>query len=109
MTTERLNRPDPYSVVSLTPLHVPRRDRFHAREFVRFPNVTQGVIQDLNRSEEHTSELQSLMRISNAVFCLKKKKHIKNTTTVQTNYSNINYCHTTNMKDHAVVDHNHLN
>src|SRR3546814_4709209 len=31
------------------------------------------------RSEEHTSELQSLMRISYAVFCLKKKK--KNTTT----------------------------
>src|SRR3546814_6813411 len=29
------------------------------------------------RSEEHTSELQSLMRISYAVFCLKKKKHIK--------------------------------
>src|SRR3546814_5984523 len=27
-----------------------------------------------NRSEEHTSELQSLMRISYAVFCLKKKK-----------------------------------
>src|SRR3546814_10571792 len=33
-----------------------------------------------NRSEEHTSELQSLMRISYAVFCLKKqtqKKHIQ--------------------------------
>src|SRR3546814_3612792 len=31
------------------------------------------------RSEEHTSELQSLMRISYAVFCLKKKtKHLKN-------------------------------
>src|SRR3546814_3877185 len=29
----------------------------------------------LGRSEEHTSELQSLMRISYAVFCLKKKKH----------------------------------
>src|SRR3546814_9466259 len=29
----------------------------------------------LRRSEEHTSELQSLMRISYAVFCLKKKKH----------------------------------
>src|SRR3546814_9191115 len=28
------------------------------------------------RSEEHTSELQSLMRISYAVFCLKKKTHI---------------------------------
>src|SRR3546814_7062628 len=29
---------------------------------------------DRDRSEEHTSELQSLMRISYAVFCLKKKK-----------------------------------
>src|SRR3546814_8102240 len=34
-----------------------------------------------NRSEEHTSELQSLMRISYAVFCLKKKKTNKTTTT----------------------------
>src|SRR3546814_1650179 len=31
------------------------------------------------RSEEHTSELQSLMRISYAVFCLKKKKNSKRT------------------------------
>src|SRR3546814_3080865 len=31
------------------------------------------------RSEEHTSELQSLMRISYAVFCLKKKKNIMKT------------------------------
>src|SRR3546814_2071136 len=31
------------------------------------------------RSEEHTSELQSLMRISYAVFCLKKKKKIQHT------------------------------
>src|SRR3546814_4623738 len=30
--------------------------------------------EDAERSEEHTSELQSLMRISYAVFCLKKKK-----------------------------------
>src|SRR3546814_4047357 len=30
----------------------------------------------IGRSEEHTSELQSLMRISYAVFCLKKKKYI---------------------------------
>src|SRR3546814_7276121 len=30
-----------------------------------------------SRSEEHTSELQSLMRISYAVFCLKKKNHIE--------------------------------
>src|SRR3546814_8908448 len=32
------------------------------------------------RSEEHTSELQSLMRISYAVFCLKKNKHPPHTT-----------------------------
>src|SRR3546814_9537844 len=39
--------------------------------------------QPVYRSEEHTSELQSLMRISYAVFCLKKKKkkqHLKNKT-----------------------------
>src|SRR3546814_6574349 len=35
------------------------------------PTVT---VPALGRSEEHTSELQSLMRISYAVFCLKKKK-----------------------------------
>src|SRR3546814_5043973 len=34
-------------------------------------------IRDNIRSEEHTSELQSLMRISYAVFCLKKKKKTK--------------------------------
>src|SRR3546814_1061223 len=34
-----------------------------------------GLGQALRRSEEHTSELQSLMRISYAVFCLKKKKN----------------------------------
>src|SRR3546814_2652169 len=33
-----------------------------------------GVVEGKARSEEHTSELQSLMRISYAVFCLKKKK-----------------------------------
>src|SRR3546814_2294967 len=34
-------------------------------------------MRQLTRSEEHTSELQSLMRISYAVFCLKKKKKKK--------------------------------
>src|SRR3546814_2386144 len=38
----------------------------------------------LIRSEEHTSELQSLMRISYAVFCLKKKKLTTNTNTQHT-------------------------
>src|SRR3546814_2561380 len=37
-------------------------------------DLTIGRDLERNRSEEHTSELQSLMRISYAVFCLKKKK-----------------------------------
>src|SRR3546814_7039061 len=37
--------------------------------------VTEAERQGPRRSEEHTSELQSLMRISYAVFCLKKKKY----------------------------------
>src|SRR3546814_4643715 len=36
-----------------------------------------SLVEDEFRSEEHTSELQSLMRISYAVFCLKKKKKTK--------------------------------
>src|SRR3546814_8488454 len=40
----------------------------------------QPIIRCLHRSEEHKSELQSLMRISYAVFCLKKKKNIVYTT-----------------------------
>src|SRR3546814_2638245 len=36
-----------------------------------------GMARDMDRSEEHTSELQSLMRISYAVFCLKKKTNKK--------------------------------
>src|SRR3546814_10692822 len=39
------------------------------------PVAVTAVTGDALRSEEHTSELQSLMRISYAVFCLKKKKH----------------------------------
>src|SRR3546814_2904842 len=41
-------------------------------------NVVRGSLGGRSsRSEEHTSELQSLMRISYAVFCLKKKKETK--------------------------------
>src|SRR3546814_6071960 len=43
------------------------------------PAVAADLAPDL-RSEEHTSELQSLMRISYAVFCLKKKNKTYNTT-----------------------------
>src|SRR3546814_2703300 len=53
----------------------PRRISYrelHA-EVCRFANVLKAAGAK-KRSEEHTSELQSLMRISYAVFCLKKKK-----------------------------------
>src|SRR3546814_1758863 len=38
------------------------------------PKLLNSQLRRILRSEEHTSELQSLMRISYAVFCLKKKK-----------------------------------
>src|SRR3546814_2897560 len=49
------------------------------------------------RSEEHTSELQSLMRISYAVFCLKKKKKVPNRT--------YNYTRRQNTKLYATSKH----
>src|SRR3546814_2155885 len=60
------------------------RERLDAAEFLRghverlLCQLDRGRAELHDRSEEHTSELQSLMRISYAVFCLKKKK-IKNT------------------------------
>src|SRR3546814_2985553 len=56
-----------------------RMQEWTRREVLRGPGVRHrrrsGVRGDGERSEEHTSELQSLMRISYAVFCLKKKKN----------------------------------
>src|SRR3546814_10803385 len=49
--------------------------------FDRQTNRLRGQL--AGRSEEHTSELQSLMRISYAVFCLKKKKNNKSPTNKQ--------------------------
>src|SRR3546814_6726573 len=57
------------------PLHLPAT----AREVYDVSGAGDTVV----RSEEHTSELQSLMRISYAVFCLKKKKKKTNTTEKQ--------------------------
>src|SRR3546814_9955300 len=52
--------------------------------------VQAGQAANGDRSEEHTSELQSLMRISYAVFCLKKKKKTYKTTTCRTKKRNNN-------------------
>src|SRR3546814_5992892 len=58
-----------YSVGGVTPTPSPSMDIQVSSNFERLLFDVGG------RSEEHTSELQSLMRISYAVFCLKKKKH----------------------------------
>src|SRR3546814_3174827 len=46
----------------------------HEREMISGGGAG-GDMVSIGRSEEHTSELQSLMRLSYAVFCLKKKTH----------------------------------
>src|SRR3546814_9571398 len=67
------------------------------RYFERFPGINRYIAETLTsvrehgRSEEHTSELQSLMRISYAVFCLKKKNKNKQ----KTNLNNKHYIHRT--------------
>src|SRR3546814_2101452 len=79
----------PMTLVGRTALSVDMRTKFGtdrasaSRAIVRVPNTltlipSPGLCSTSGtclRSEEHTSELQSLMRISYAVFCLKKKKH----------------------------------
>src|SRR3546814_5340082 len=50
------------------------RDRMLAGEKINLTENRAVLHTALRRSEEHTSELQSLMRISYAVYCLKKKK-----------------------------------
>src|SRR3546814_5050624 len=55
---------------SVTPLFAERID----------PVASPALAARLGRSEEHTSELQSLMRISYAVFCLKKKNKVQHRT-----------------------------
>src|SRR3546814_6803419 len=55
-------------------------DRFNVIQFnsvthALFPQPVAADADEVARSEEHTSELQSLMRTSYAVFCLKKKKY----------------------------------
>src|SRR3546814_6802794 len=57
-----------------------RIGRTHANLLHHFGSAAglqKALIERMARSEEHTSELQSLMRISYAVFCLKKKKKHK--------------------------------
>src|SRR3546814_6114161 len=52
-------------------------ERTRAAHGVGAGGVAAGADDQCGRSEEHTSEIQSLMRISYAVFCLTKKKHTR--------------------------------
>src|SRR3546814_4645396 len=64
-----------FVALTLTPMMASKLVRPHAQEKSNF--INRGFNRGLDavaRSEEHTSELQSLMRTSYAVFCLKKKK-----------------------------------
>src|SRR3546814_1344031 len=78
---------------------VTRRRARHATRALQFGDQrfdTAPVLRHaISRSEEHTSELQSLMRISYAVFCLKKKKHELHGTLFR-KYAQALFCHTTN-------------
>src|SRR3546814_2838928 len=62
------------------------QDRRKARQSWEVTAVNEMLTQ-MERSEEHTSELQSLMRISYAVFCLKKNKESYNRTRSSTRTS----------------------
>src|SRR3546814_10776077 len=61
----------------ITPAHLFLSDTAIG-DFRTFARLSPPLRSEEDRAEEHTSELQSLMRISYAVFCLKKKKKITN-------------------------------
>src|SRR3546814_442653 len=76
--TSALSRKAAAPRVELTSPAFASRPRVPATRTARRFATTRAVAS--RRSEEHTSELQSLMRISYAVFCLKKKKQYKTST-----------------------------
>src|SRR3546814_7271309 len=69
------SEPAPGSLIASAPFHSPLHS--FGRYFARCSSLPLAyrLLTHRLRSEEHTSELQSLMRISYAVFCLKKKKN----------------------------------
>src|SRR3546814_8585491 len=109
LISERIVRDDVFTSIHIEEFEVMARDtKLGQEEITRdIPNVGEDALRNLDeagmvyigaevnpgdilvgkvtpkgeRSEEHTSELQSLMRISYAVFCLKKKKNKQRTHT----------------------------
>src|SRR3546814_9744105 len=72
-----ISKPTPQSGCSNDRYFCPNRSRTSETVTARFMRCSchQESVPTGARSEEHTSELQSLMRISYAVFCLKKETH----------------------------------
>src|SRR3546814_3588111 len=79
----------PEIIIKFGLIRLVSESRYHARAIIKHEEdrgafrAEYKIASDLvrGRSEEHTSELQSLMRISYAVFCLKKKKQKQDTHT----------------------------
>src|SRR3546814_3964843 len=78
---------DPKIKVQATCVRVPVFVGHSEALTIEFENELSAEEAQKLRSEEHTSELQSLMRISYAVFCLKKKKHNKHISNRQIQYT----------------------
>src|SRR3546814_6095446 len=105
----------PYTTLFRSPVHAGlRRGASPGRIYPQHPSILRRVpdrprhkagraccrTNRTPRSEEHTSELQSLMRISYAVFCLKKKKKI--------NINNNKHTTVTNTHNIETTSHNNL-
>src|SRR3546814_9006197 len=100
-----LARPEPIDVIALLPDDAPRMFVWRRKRY----RVTQGdgperLHGEWWRSEEHTSELQSLMRISYAVFCLKKKKNKKKHRKMNTDTNHNLYDHTRKYKQRSIIN-----
>src|SRR3546814_1059635 len=81
--------PEPLRGDPNQPSHQAWGERVRSMEY-----VGRSGTESCSRSEEHTSELQSLMRISYAVFCLKKKTHtIQQTCTYPTQHHTMTHYH----------------
>src|SRR3546814_9953934 len=75
-------------VDAIVPLKVLRDGISESRKYAQIVSSIKAIGLVEPRSEEHTSELQSLMRISYAVFCLKKKNKKQQTRQIQTKSQN---------------------
>src|SRR3546814_1471957 len=103
----RTDTPFPYTTLFRS-LH-PKKGRHSSKRIIRSDVVCKYLLRDdlaegnkghrrsylRNRSEEHTSELQSLMRISYAVFCLKKKNKNKKKRGIEQEKQETDINHTT--------------